>query len=186
MDIPFLDEEGEGTVLTRIYKVSHEEFLLIQSQEGPKYRRRLMLGIVDDLPVYTFTSPERRKDLNTPSADYVQTILTGLKEAYPGVSEAVLLSYLIKNGTVSDNARKVLSCIRQASHAVTLSTITEHDGYPDIEKATAAVQVLLRFGLIKQDSRSRRAGHSTEDPDAMFFKKKKKRDITDQVIYGII
>lgn len=186
MGVVFLDEEGEGTVLTRIYKVSHEEFLSIQSQEGRKYRRRLMFGTVDDLPVYTFTSPERRRDLNTPSADYVQTILTGLKEAYPGVSEAVLLSYLVKHGAFSDNARKVLSCIRQASHAVILNTIAEHDNCPDIDEATAAVQVLLRFGLIKQDSRSRRAGHSIEDPDAMFFTVPEKRDITDQVVYGVI
>ena len=186
MGVAFLDEESEGTVLTRIYKVSHEQFLSIQSQEGPKYRRKLMLGIVDGQPVYTFTSPEKREDLNAPSADYVQTILTGLKEAYPGVSETVLLSYLIRHGAFSDNTRRVLSYIRRAPHAVTLSEISEQADCPDIDEATAAVQFLLRLGLLKQDFRSRRAGHSTEDPDAMFFTVPEKRDITDLVVYGVV
>ena len=184
--VAFLDDESDGTVLTRIYKVSHEQFLSIQTQEGPKYRRRLMLGIVDGLPVYTFTSPEKREDLNAPSADYVQTILTGLKEAYPGVSETVLLSYLIRHGAFSDDTRRVLSFIRRAPHAVTLSKISEQADCTDIDEAAAAVQFLLRFGLIKQDSRSRRAGHSTEDPDAMFFTVPEKRDITDLVVYGVV
>ena len=184
--VAFLDEESEGTVLTRIYKVSHEQFLSIQSQEGPKYRRKLMLGIINGLPVYTFTSPEKRKDLNAPSADYVQTILAGLKEAYPEVSETVLLSYLIKYGAVSDNTRQILAYIRRAPHAVTLGEIAELDECPDIDEVAEAVQVLLRFGLVKQDSRSRRAGHSTEDPDAMFYTMQEKRDIIDQVVFGVI
>ena len=186
MGVAFLDEESEGTVLTRIYKVSHEQFLSIQSQEGPKYRRKLMLGIVDGLPVYTFTSPEKRKDLNIPSAEYIQTILAGLKEAYPGVSETVLLSYLIRHGAFSDNTHRVLSYIRRAPHAITLGEISEQDDCPGIDEAAAAVSFLLRFGLIKQDSRSRRAGHSTEDPDAMFFTVPEKRDITDLVVYGVV
>lgn len=186
MGVAFLDAESEGTVLTRIYKVSHEQFLSIQSQEGPKYRRKLMLGIVDGLPVYTFTSPEKRKDLNVPSAEYIQTILAGLKEAYPGVSETVLLSYLIRHGAFSDNTRRVLSYIRRAPHAITLGEISEQDDCPGIDEAAAAVSFLLRFGLIKQDSRSRRAGHSTEDPDAMFFTVPEKRDITDLVVYGVV
>lgn len=184
--VAFFDEESEGSVLTRIYKVSHEQFLSIQSQEGPKYRRKLMLGIVDDLPVYTFTSPEKREDLNVPSADYVLTILTGLKEAYPGVSETVLLSYLIKHGALSDSTRKVLTYIRRAPHAVALGEIAEQEGCPDIDGTTSAIQFLLGFGLIKQDSRSRRAGHSSDDLDAIFYTVQEKRDIIDQVVYGVI
>ena len=184
--VAFFDEESEGTVLTRIYKVSHEQFLSIQSQEGPKYRRKLMLGIVDGLPVYTFTSPEKREDLNAPSADYVQTILAGLKEAYPGVSDTVLLSYLIKHGAISDNIRQVLTYIRRAPHAVVLGEIAEQDGCPDIDETTYVLQFLLGFGLIKQDSRSRRAGHSSDDLDAIFYTVQEKREIIDQVVYGVI
>lgn len=172
--------------MTRIYKVSHEQFLSIQSQEGPKYRRKLMLGIVDGLPVYTFTSPEKREDLNAPSADYVQTILAGLKETYPGVSDTVLLSYLIKHGAISDNIRQVLTYIRRAPHAVALGEIAEQDGCPDIDETTSALQFLLGFGLIKQDSRSRRAGHSSDDLDAIFYTVQEKREIIDQVVYGVI
>lgn len=184
--VAFLDEESEETVLTRIYKVSHEQFLSIQSQEGPKYRRKLTLGIVDGLPVYTFTSPEKREDLNVPSAEYVQTILAGLKETYPEVSETVLLSYLVKHGALNDNARKVLTYIRRASHAVNLGKIAEQDDCPDIDEATAAIQFLLGIGLIKQDSRSIRAGHSKEDLDALFYTVQEKRDMIDQVVFNVI
>ncbi|MBQ8052486.1 MAG: hypothetical protein IJ198_01585 [Lachnospiraceae bacterium] len=186
MGVAFFDEESEGTVLTRIYKVSHEQILSIQSQEGSKYCRSLMLGIVDGLPVYTFTSPEKRDDLNAPSADYVRTILTGLKEAYPGVSETVLLSYLIKHGALNDNARKVLTYIRRAPHAVKLGKIAEQEDCPDIDEATAAIQFLLGIGLIKQDSRSIRAGHSKEDLDALFYTVQEKRDMIDQVVFNVI
>ena len=184
--VAFLDENGEGTVLTRIYKVSREQFASIQSQEGRKYRRKLMLGIVDGMPVYTCTSLEKREDLNAPSFDYVQTILAGLKEAYPGVSEEVLLLYLIKHGGFSDDVRKVLSYIRNAPHAVTLREIAEHDRRSDIDNCIAAVQLLLSFGLVKQDSRSRRAGYKSEDSGAAFFTVPEKRDITDQVVFGVV
>ena len=69
---------------------------------------------------------------------------------------------------------------------MTLGEIAELDECPDIDEAAEAVQVLLRFGLVKQDSRSRRAGHSTEDPDAMFYTMQEKRDIIDQVVFGVI
>ena len=122
--------------------------------------------------------------LNGSQSLFLASLVKTLTTATTWIPLYVALLYLvIKN---SDNARKVLSCIRQAPHSVTLSTIPEHDDCPDIDEATAAVQVLLRFGLIKQDSRSRRAGHSIEDPDAMFFTVPEKRDITDQVVYGVI
>ena len=111
--VAFYDETVAGSVLMRVYKITRSQFREVQRMEGPKYSRKLMLGTIEDIPVYTFTASERRKDMRAPSAEYVQTILTGLKETYPELSETVLLSYLFRHGAISNDARNIVAYIRK-------------------------------------------------------------------------
>lgn len=184
--VAFFDESASGTVMMRIYKLSRSQFLSVKAQEGSKYSRELALGAIDNVPVFTLTAPEKRKDLHAPSSDYVKTILAGLKETYPGVSETVLLSYLLKHGAISDDARKVLAFIRNAPHAVTTREIMKSKECSGSGRTKDAVLFLLDLGLIKQDSRSRRAGHQPGAPEAMYFTVPENRNITDMLVFGII
>lgn len=184
--VAFFDETGQGTVLARIYKVSRSQFEHIQRKEGDKYARTVLLGAVDDIPVYTCTSPKKREDIQAPSLNYVRTILDGLKETYPDISENVLLPYLFKCGAMSDEARKALAFIRRAPHAVTIREMMQADSFSGATGAREAVLFLSGMGLVKQDSRSVRAGHRSGEPEAKYFTVPDKRDITDMVLYGVI
>lgn len=184
--VAFFDETVVGSILMRAYKITRSQFREVQRMEGSKYSRRLMLGTIDDIPVYTFTASRRREDMHAPSAEYVQTILTGLKEAYPELSETVLLSYLFRHGAVSNDARNITAYIRKAPHAVSINEMIGDHSCPGVTRIREAVKFLLKLGLIKQDSRSIRAGHRAADPEAMYFTLPEKRDIIDLVVYGII
>ena len=184
--VAFFDEMSTGIVLMRVYKITRSQFREVQRMEGPKYSRKLMLGTIEDIPVYTFTASERRKDMRAPSAKYVQTILSGLKEAYPEQSETVLLSYQFRHGAISNDARNIVAYIRKAPHAVSINEMIEDNSYPAVTRIRDAVKFLLELGLIKQDYRSIRARHRAADPEAMYFTVPEKRDIIDLVVYGII
>lgn len=184
--VAFYDETAAGSVLMRVYKITRSQFREVQRMEGSKYNRKLMMGSIDDIPVYTFTALNRREDMRAPSAEYVQTILSGLKEAYPELSETVLLSYLFRHGAISNDARNIVAYIRKAPHAVSINEMIEDNSCPAVTRIRDAVKFLLELGLIKQDSRSIRAGHRAAAPEAMYFTIPEKRDIIDLVVYGII
>ena len=184
--VAFFDETSTGIVLMRAYKITRSQFREVQRMEGSKYSRGLMLGTIDDIPIYTFTASKRREDLCAPSAEYVQTILTGLKETYLELSETVLLSYLFRHGAISDDARSIASYIRKAPHAASINEMIENNSCPGVTRIRDAVKFLLELGLIKQDYRSIRARHRAADPEAMYFAVPEKREIIDLVVYGII
>ena len=184
--VAFYDETAPDCTMMRIYKIRRSQFREVQRMEGQKYSRKLMIGIVDNVTVYTFTAPEIRTDLNTPSLKYVQTILEGLKETYPGISETVLLAYLFSHDAISDDARRVLTYIRKAPHAVTIREIKDSSTCPGITRTKEAIRFLVGMELIRQDARSRRAGHSATDAEAMYFTGPEKRDIVDMVVLGLI
>ena len=184
--VAFLDETSQGTVLSRIYKVSRSQFNSIKKSEGPKYIRKLIVGTVDDIPVYTFTAPQKREDINAPSKEYVQTILRGLRETYPETSETVLHSYLFSHKAISNDARSVLTFIRKAPHAVKIKEIVENRICPGITRVRNAVKFLLGLGLLKKDSRSVRDGFGNGDPEAMYYTEPEKKDVVDLLSAGVI
>ena len=61
--VAFFDETVPGIVMMRAYKITCSQFREVQRMEGPKYSRKLMLGTIDDIPVYTFTALVRREDI---------------------------------------------------------------------------------------------------------------------------
>ena len=184
--VAFFDETASGKVLMRIYKITRDRFRDVQRMEGPKYSRRVTLGFIDDVPVYTFTSPEKREDIHAPSLKYVQTILKGLKEIHSDVPETVLLAYLFKHGAISDDARKVLTFIRRAPHAVTINELADDNNCPGLTRTKEAVRFLAGIGLIRQDAGSRRAGHAPTDGEAKYFTEPEKRDIIFMLVNSII
>jgi len=63
------------------------------------YSMVLYLGVEDDIPIFTFTSPEIRKE-NQPGENYLNTIRNGLRETYPGMKEDEVNRYLkVAQGT---------------------------------------------------------------------------------------
>lgn len=123
--VAFLDETAPGTVLLRIYKISRGQFTQVQQMEGSKYTRKLQVGTVEGIPVYTFTAQQKRNDFHEPSLRYVQTILDGLMEIYPDISETTFLAYLFKCGGISKDARTVVAGIKKSEHAVTVRQLKE-------------------------------------------------------------
>lgn len=57
--VGFYDPQGEGETIMRLYKIKKSQFNEIQTQEGGWYSRKILLDVVDDCPVYTFTSETR-------------------------------------------------------------------------------------------------------------------------------
>lgn len=183
--VAFVDDTKAGTCPGRIYRIRRSQFSQVQQQEGSKYTKQLSLGTIDGIPVYTFTSKERRTDEKAPSTSYIQTIMTGLQETYPDMNTVTALSYLIRHGALGEDDRKVLLCIKNSEHAVTLQAVSDGSSIA-ITRTRAAFKKLVRLGLIKQDGRSVRAGHRVDSTEALFYTCPEMRDLIDLIKYGVI
>jgi hypothetical protein len=62
------------------------------------YGRLLTLGIEDGRPIVAFTTARTDLHANTrrPTHDYVKTITSGIKEAYPEMSNADIFAYFLR------------------------------------------------------------------------------------------
>ena len=164
----FLDDTGHGMALGRIYKITVDQFEDVKRQEGHDYTKRIHLGMVDGLPVFSFTDKQKNSPAVTPSEAYFTTILVGLKECYEGVfSEPELVRYLIRS-VFPENAFTVASVIKQSVHCLTTSSVCAETGLTSSE-VVQAIKWLIDHEVIRQDSRSIRAGHSVDDMQAYFY-----------------
>ena len=80
--VAFYDRNGMRMVPMRLYKIKRQQLYEIQGYEGSSaiwYGRLLCLDVVDDCPVYTLTSEERRP-YNAPCRKYRKLIENELKE----------------------------------------------------------------------------------------------------------
>ncbi|MDO4460777.1 MAG: hypothetical protein Q4C42_12000 [Clostridia bacterium] len=174
-----LDDTNKGHALGRMYLITNAQFSEIQRHEGSDYTKKILLGMEDGVPVYTFASEKKIDRDKSPDSEYVDTILKGLKETYPEMSDIVLSTYLYLHGVLSDNERKVLSFIRCSEHGVSLRQIS--DNTIAITNVKKAVKVLSKFGFIRQDSRSINEGHKIDSPEAVVYTNKEKRDLIDMI-----
>ena len=72
--------------LGRRFLITEEQFREINLQEGPVwYNLVLDLGLVDGMPVKTFTHSSIFQK-NLPCGNYLKVIEAGIKETYPGLS----------------------------------------------------------------------------------------------------
>ena len=150
--------------------------------EGHDYNKRLSFEYVEDIPVYAFTAEELPQERKSPSAVYFEVFLKGLKETYPEKSELSLQVYLFSCGAVETEDMCVLSFIWKSDHGVSLQTMADAAECPCITHVRKSVKKLLDFHLIKQDSRSQRAGNQVQDTEAVFYTRKEKRDIIDTLL----
>ena len=178
----FLDDSKEGKALGRIYKVSRSQFEEIQNMEGPDYTKKIHLGWEEGIPVYTFTAEEITNENNSPSADYIEVILQGLRETYPEKSDLALQVYLFSHNVMTGEDKSILSFIRNNAHGVSIQQIVDEPGHPCLTNVRKSIKKLLSWQLIKQDSRNRRAGARTQDRDAVFYTKKENRDLIDVLL----
>lgn len=115
--IAFYDADGEGTVYARAYRISREQFCDLAAQEmrrepgvdldlgqvlerrrhsyGPgRYETLHLVGMLDNLPVLTFTAPaDHSLPANPPAPAYLATMERGLREAH-GLTAADARAYL--------------------------------------------------------------------------------------------
>ncbi len=178
----FIDEKRKGMTYCRMYKIKREQFEEIMRREGSNYTRRIDLDpkMSEDCPCYTFTSATILEDINVPSKEYYDTILTGLKEMYPETSET-LLRYYLTSRCMTDEDITALKQIRLSEHAIRNCDIT---GIRTKKKHGETIKRLEKLGLIQEDSRSKRNGLKINDHDALMFTVKEMREIIDMIIIG--
>ena len=181
----FLDDSKSGMALGRIYMISRGQFEEIQRKEGRDYTKRICLGAEEGTPVYTFTTDRLPAAKNSPSADYLEVILQGLKETYPEKSELALRVYLFSHNVMSSDDRNILKYIRCSEHGVSLQQIAEAPECPCLTKARSSAAKLVSWGLIKQDTRSLRAGVRIRDRAAVFYTRKENRDLIDILLLTV-
>ena len=173
--VAFLDMKSEGKAYGKMYLIKKTQLEEIQKMEGSAYSKRELLGFVEDLPVYTFTSEIRRDRSVMPSKEYIETILAGLKEAY-NKSEMALEAYLYTRGFLRSEDLQILECIRNSEHAIKVREI-RNNTWICKTKVCRSVKELKRCGLIVLDSRSN--GVDIEDDNAMVYTCKNKRKLID-------
>ncbi len=180
--VAFLDDSRPGQAPGRIYRIKKSQFTDIQRMEGVKYSKKVGLGVIEDVPVYTFTSDARREK-NAPSADYFNVILRGLAETYPEKSENVLKMYLFMHGALRTEDRQILAYIRNSEHGVSLREMEKAEELPGITKIRYSVKKMAGYGLLKQDGRSVRAGERLASREAVIYTKKEMREMIEVLLW---
>ncbi|MGH4122130.1 MAG: gamma-glutamylcyclotransferase [Clostridium sp.] len=98
--ISFLDTQGRGQSLGRMYLITEEQFEDISSQEGIEenwYNQSLSLGEYNGVEIVTITNKNTRPYHN-PSDNYLGVIRMGIKETYPDMSDFDVMKYLVECG----------------------------------------------------------------------------------------
>lgn len=174
----FLDIEKNGHAFGRIYKVTRDQYEEVKRREGRDYQRMVNLGELEGIPVVTFTydkHPDPKRAV--PSLTYLDTILDGLKEAYPEYRESALAEGLIK-GIFSDEEITLLDCLRKAEHGLTNREIREKTGM-NAEEENEHISTLESLQMIRQDRRT--LDLEPGDERSVFYTRRGERDLIDKV-----
>ena len=164
----FLDDTAAGEAYGRIYKITKAQFEEIKRAEGKDYSKRLHLGDIQGVPVYSFTDTQKNEPSNVPSDEYYKTILEGLAECYNGIFDMSQLNAYLIRIIFPDNTFAVAKAIKENPHFLTNTEIENITGIYGTELARS-VSWLLEHKVIKQDSRSVRSGHQITDEQAYFY-----------------
>jgi len=175
--VAFLDADTAGETRAKLYKITAAQFAEVQRKEGTLYTRRLSLGMVEGLPVYSFTC-EQLPPRSLPGIRYVDTILSGLTALYPDDDPRRLMRY-IADAVVSDKEARLLRVLRSAPHGVSMATL---GGIMPREQAAALVTTLGDAGAVRQDGRTVRAGILPTDDDAVWYTVRERREIIDWLL----
>lgn len=164
----FLDDTCVGEAYGRIYKITKAQYEEIKRAEGRDYSKKLHLGDIQGIPVYSFTDTQKNEPSNVPSDEYYKTILEGLVECYNGIFDINELNEYLISRIFPDNTFAVAKAIKENAHYLTNTGIATITGIYEKE-LEQAVSWLVEHKVIKQDSRSVRAGHLVTDAQAYFY-----------------
>lgn len=164
----FLDDSVPGIAYGRIYKITREQYTDIKRQEGRDYTKRIVFGIIDGLPVYSFTDTQKNEEVRMPSEDYYNEILKGLKECYTGILEEKEMVEYLNRMVMSAMEFEVAKEIRISPHYLSIRAMTERTGLL-LEQIQEAIKCLVQYQVVRQDRRSVAVGHNVMDKDAYFY-----------------
>lgn len=164
----FLDDTTTGEAYGRIYKITKAQFEEIKCAEGRDYLKRLHLGDMQGIPVYSFTDIQKNMSTNVPSDEYYRTILEGLIECYNGIFDDKELNTYLISRIFPNHTFAIAKAIKDNSHFLTNAGISAITGIYG-QELIQAVSWLLEHKVIRQDSRSLRAGHHISDTQAYFY-----------------
>lgn len=93
--VAFLDYESDGRSYGKIYKLKMSQFKDVLKQEyGSKsYNAIIYVEDYENLPIFTFTSSNKRDDLEFPSKEYCDVIKKGILDTYTNLKEEDVLEY---------------------------------------------------------------------------------------------
>ena len=172
----FLDDTAAGHAFGRIYRITEEQYREVKVYEGRDYTKKVDLGMLEDVPVVTFTcldKPER----SAPSAKYLEVILAGLRETYPDIRESALAAELIR-GIFDDHEIRILDCMRKSEHGSEIRSIAEVTGL-ESGRVKELMTALVRMNVVRQDRRS--LEYAVTDDRAVFYTDRGSRNLIDKV-----
>ena len=126
------------------------------------------MGIIDGYPVYSFTDTQKNTPETLPSYKYFGVILDGLLQCYGDIcGKADLVQYLI-DAIFPKDVFSAAKAIKESPHYVSGRALMEKTNLSSHE-ILYAVKWLLDHSVIRQDTRSIRAGHEPTELDAFFY-----------------
>lgn len=161
----FLDLSKPGHAYGRIYKVTKEQYEQIRMNEGSDYSYHVDLGMLDGIPVYTFTDTKTDNDRRLPSYRYYNVILQGLRECYEGILDGQKITQYLNHTVMCEEAYQIGKAVRENRHVMTTGELMERTGY-DVDTVIDSIKWLVENGMLKQDGRSTQR---ITDLDAFFY-----------------
>ena len=172
----FLDDTAAGHAFGRIYRITEEQYREVKMYEGRDYTKKVELGMLEDIPVVTFTcldKPER----SAPSVKYLEVIIAGLREIYPDIRESALAAELIRE-IFDDHEIRILDCMRKSEHGSEIRSIAEVTGL-ESGRVKELMTALVRMKVVRQDRRS--LEYAVTDDRAVFYTDRGSRNLIDKV-----
>lgn len=118
----FLDLSKPGHAYGRIYRITGDQYEQVKYMEGSDYSQKVDLGIIDGIPVYTFTDTQTNADLKLPSYRYYEVIKNGLYDCwgtqldkqeimdctgFDSITVHTSIHWLIEKGMICQDGRSV-------------------------------------------------------------------------------
>ena len=174
----FLDDTADGHAFGRIFKITDEQYREVKVYEGRDYTKKVELGMLEGIPVVTFTCRQKPEpERAVPSAEYLEVILSGLRETYPDIRESALAADLV-HGIFNDHEIRILDCMRRSEHGLKIRSIAEITGL-ELIRVNECITSLVRMKVIRQDRRSLR--YEETDDRAVFYTEENDRYVIDKI-----
>ncbi len=96
--VAFLNYRSLGKIYGKIYKIKKSQFIDVLRQESKlkDYNTIIYVGKFRKVPIYTFTSIYKLKELEKPSDKYIEVIREGIEETYKKLSNKKIEKYISK------------------------------------------------------------------------------------------